>query len=242
MIRRAGPASALALGALILPPLGSVVLFTYMNTIGTWLRGHEDIGLVMYAAGFAILSGLALLPTYASAILGGWAFGFALGFPAALAGFLGGALIGYTICRSVSQDRVEKIIAEKPTWKAVRDALVGGGFWRTLGIVALVRVPPNSPFALTNLVMASVKVPPLPFALGTLIGMAPRTGLVLFLAVQLRDGLAAADAAKQGQPWWVYAVGIAVTLVVLVVIATIAKHAIARVTGVTPARAKAAGR
>ncbi len=229
LIKRMGPASVLAVGAMILPPLGSAVLFVYMNSVGTWLRGHDELGVAIYVAGFIVLSGLALLPTYATAILGGWAFGFALGFPAALVGFLGGALLAYAICRVVTGNRVQAIIEEKATWRAVRDALVGSGFWRTLLIVTLVRVPPNSPFAVTNLVMASVKVKLLPFVLGTLIGMAPRTGLVLYLAVQLRNMLAA-EAADARPPWWFITAGIVLTLIVLVVLGKIGQAAVKRVT------------
>lgn len=236
-MKRLGPAGLLAIGALVLPPLGSILLFAYIETIGAWLRGHESEGPIIYAAGFAVMAGLALLPTYASAILGGWAFGFAVGFPAALAGFAGGSLIGYGICRLGSGDRVERLIAERPAWQAVRDALVGSGLWRTLLIVTLVRVPPNSPFALTNLVLASVKVHWLPYTLGTLVGMAPRTGIVLWLAVQIREkiiaqggGGTAGEVAKQGPPTWFIIAGAVVAIAVLVVIGKIASAAVKRVT------------
>lgn len=228
-IKRLGPASVLAAGAAVLPPLGSIVLFTYMNTVGEWLRSHEHEGIAMYIVGFSVFAGLALLPTYASAILGGWAFGFNVGFPAALCGFLGGALIAYAVCRPTAGDRVEKIIAEKPKWKAVRDALVGGSALKTLGIVTLLRVPPNSPFALTNLVLSSVKVPLWIFLLGTLVGMAPRTAVAVFIASKLQNQLAS-EVAEQ-RPWWIIAAGIVLSLVVLGVVGLIAQKALAKMTG-----------
>jgi uncharacterized membrane protein YdjX (TVP38/TMEM64 family) len=227
-IKRLGPASVLAAGAAVLPPLGSIVLFTYMNTVGEWLRSHEHEGIAMYIVGFSVFAGLALLPTYASAILGGWAFGFNVGFPAALCGFLGGALIAYGVCRPTAGDRVEKIIAEKPKWKAVRDALVGGSALKTLGIVTLLRVPPNSPFALTNLVLSSVKVPLWIFLLGTLVGMAPRTAVAVFIASKLQNQLAS-EVAEQ-RPWWIIAAGIVLSLVVLGVVGLIAQKALAKMT------------
>src|SRR5262245_16966385 len=147
LLQRLGPASFLGAAALFLPPLGSLLLFANINTIGEWLRGHEAAGVALYIAGFALLAGLALLPTYASAILGGWAFGFPIGFPAAMAGFVGGAVIGYGVARPTASERVLALIAEKPKWKAVRDTLLGGRALKTLGIVTLLRLPPNSPFA-----------------------------------------------------------------------------------------------
>lgn len=233
---RLGMAGPLALMWSVLPPLGSIVLFMYLSTVGQWLRGHEHTGVVIYACAFAVLAGVALLPTYASAILGGWAFGFGLGYPAALAGFAGGSMIGYLIGRFAARDRAVQLINEHAKWRVVRRALVGEaadgtgrighGFWKTVGVVTLLRLPPNSPFALTNLVMAAVKVSFLPYWIGTLLGMAPRTGAAVYIAATLRQQ-AAEDVAKQ-RPWWWIAVGIVLTFVVLGVLGTVAKRAIAK--------------
>lgn len=226
---RLGPAGVLGVLWAFFPAVCGSFLLVYADKVGLWLRGHEANGPYIYTAGFILLSGLGLLPTYAVAILGGWAFGLAVGLPAALAGFFGGSLIGYGISRFASGDRVEKIIAEKPAWRAIRDALIGGSFLKTLAIVTLVRLPPNSPFALTNLVLASVRVPLLIYSLGTLLGMAPRTAVVLYIATLVRD-MTAKDAAKQ-TPWWYYVIMAAASLLVLVVIGAIAKSALRRVTG-----------
>ncbi len=230
---RLGPASLLAIGAAVLPPLGSIILFANIGVIGEWLRSHDGKGVAMYIVGFAFFAGVALLPTYASAILGGWAFGFAVGLPAALAGFLGGSLIGYAVARPTSAERVNKLIEEKPQWKAVRDALVGGSPGKTLLIVTLLRLPPNSPFALTNLVLASVRVPLWTYLLGTLVGMAPRTALVLFVASKVQDKMA--DEAASNRPWWIIAVGIVMSIIVLGVIGMISKKALRTVTNLQPA-------
>lgn len=228
-MRRLGPAAWLAIAAAILPAIGGATLLVYVDPVGSWLRGHDLNGLLLYAALFALLSGFALLPTYAQAFLGGWAFVFPLGFPAALSGFLGGSLIGYEVARRASGDRVEGMIREKPRWRAVRDALVGRGFWPTLGIVTLVRLPPNSPFAITNLVMASVQVRRTPFILGTLLGMAPRTAAAVFIGRLFHD-VAASDALRN-KPWWLLPVGIGSALIVLLVLGAIANRALARVAG-----------
>ena len=226
---RLGPAGVLGVLWAVFPAVCGIVLLRYADTVGAWLRGHEANGPFIYAAGFIVLSGLGLLPTYAVAILGGWAFGLEVGLPAAMAGFVGGSLIGYGIARFASGDRVEKIIAENPSWRAIRDALVGGSPLRTLGIVTLLRLPPNSPFAITNLVLASVRVPVLLYGLGTLIGMAPRTAVVLYIATLVKD-MTAKDAAKQ-TPWWYYLIMAVASLLVLAVIGAIAKAALRRVTG-----------
>ncbi len=229
-MRRLGPASVLAVLSLSLPALGGIALLWYINPIADWLVGHERAGLVVYAAAFAVLAGLALLPTYAQSILGGWAFGFGLGFPAALAGFFGGALLGYGVAHHASGDRVETLLREKPRWLAVRDALVGTGFWRALGMVALLRLPPNSPFAATNLVMSSVRVPLGAYLTGTLIGMAPRTGAAVWIAAGFRERFSSlAEGLDQPKPWWMFGVSIALLVLALGVIGHVANKAVARV-------------
>lgn len=232
LFKRSGAAGPLAVVASVMPAIGGFALLGSLNIVGPWLQSHGIGGVFLYAAAFAILAGLALLPTYAQAVLGGWAFGFAAGYPAALAGFFGGALIGYGIAWGATGDKVKTIIDEHPKWRAVREALVGSGFWKTLGIVALLRLPPNSPFALTNLVMAAAKVPRFPYLLGTLIGMAPRTGVAVYIASQIQDVATAAET----RPKWMIFVGIGLTLLVIMVIGHIAKKALEKVTGQAEAR------
>jgi hypothetical protein len=139
----------------------------------------------------------------------------------------------------VSGDRVEAIINKKPKWKAVRDALVGTSaqtgagdwrtsFWRSTGMIALLRLPPNSPFAFTNTLMASVKVPAIEFGLGTLLGMLPRTAI----AVMLGAGLSTFSKSdlETAAPKWLWGVGIGVTLVIVLIVGAIANRAIEKLT------------
>lgn len=230
---RFGLAAPLALASLLLPPVGGFLLIGYMKSIAEYLRSHADSGPWLYAAAFATLAGMALLPTYAQSALGGFAFGMAIGFVAALAGFVGGAIIGYEIARGASGDKVMTTIESKPKWKAVREAFVSGrvgGFWKTLGMVALLRLPPNSPFALTNLVMASVRVPRAAFVMGTLIGMAPRTAAAVWVGAQAAQ-FTSADAPPDRMPRWMLIAGIILGLTVLGVVGAIADRAVKKVTG-----------
>jgi uncharacterized membrane protein YdjX (TVP38/TMEM64 family) len=234
---RLGITGALAIVTLSFPALGSIALFWAMGktNLGPWLRGHAELGVAMYAGAFAVLAGVALLPTYAQCALGGWAFGFAWGFPAALVGFAGGSLIGYAIASRTAGERVEKLIEEKPKWKAVRDALLGvtkagekltpKAFLKTTAMVALLRCPPNSPFAFTNLVMASVKVPLAPFMLGTMIGMAPRSALAVMVGAIIKDQFSK-DAVNNARPAWFWPVMVGASLAVVIIVGLIANRAI----------------
>lgn len=226
--QRLGPVGWLAVLAASLPAIGGILLLVYMPSIGEWLRGHADVGVAIYVAAFAVLAGTALLPTYAQAVLGGWSFGFYVGLPAALGGFLGGAVIGYVIARTAARDRVTKLLDEHPRWRAVYDTLLRSGFGKTLLIVTLLRVPPSSPFAMTNLVLAATRVPLIPYALGTLIGMAPRTAFAVWIASRIE--VLSRESFKLGG-WLPFVISVVVTLVVLVIIGQLASGAVQRVTG-----------
>ncbi len=208
-----------------LPGLGGFVLLGTMKWSGQWLRSAGDGGLLLYVAGFAIAAGLALLPTYAQSVLAGFAFGMLRGSAAALAGIAGACLIGYAVARRASGERVVRIIEEQPKWKAVCDALIGGGPLKTLAIVTLLRAPPNSPFAITNLVLASTRVPWPTYLAGTLLGIAPRT----MVAVKIGADMTELNL-RQGRSVAQLVVSIVSAVVVLGILGALANRAVARVT------------
>ncbi len=226
IVRRLGPVAPLAVVAGTMPAISGLVLLGSLKWTGHWLQAHGDLGVVIYVTGFAVCAGLALLPTYAQSVMGGWAFGRLVGPTAAMTGAVIGASLAYLVARRASGDRVVGLIEEQPKWKAVCDALIGGGFWKTLLIVTLLRVPPNSPFAMTNLVMGATRVRPLAYVLGTLIGMSPRTVVAALIGAQLSE----LDFTNARQTWfWVS--GIVVAVIVVGIIGTLANRAVARVTG-----------
>ncbi len=230
--RELGPTGILAAVASFMPALAGIFLLANIGDAAAWLKSHGETGIAVYVACFALLSGLALLPTYAQAVLGGYAFGMMLGVPAALAGFLGGAAIAYEIGSRTSGERVERVIGRKPKWKAVRDALVGsrdeGDVLKSIGTVSLLRLPPNSPFALMNLVLSAVKVPRLAYLVGTCIGMAPRTAAAVAIGAGIKEALTR-DSIDRAMPRWMIVAGVAVTIAIALIIGSIANKAIRRV-------------
>jgi len=211
----------LAVVSLVLPPLGAALLIGYLSRIGPWLQDLGAQGVAIYVAGFAILGGFALLPTYAPAILGGWAFGDRLGLVAALAGFVLASAVNYAWARRLSGNHAAALLAERPKWQAVRNALVGRSWLKTLLVVALIRVPPNSPFALSNGTMAAARVPIGAYLVGTLLGLAPRTGV----AVTAGAHLSTLDF-QQRDAFGSAAITIAVSVLVLGILGWLARRAL----------------
>ena len=231
LARALGPTGLLGVAWTAAPAVCGTLLLASLGPVSEWLLYHRPVGLAVFTAVFVLGAGLGFLPTYAQSILGGWVFGVALGLPAALLGFAGGALLGYAVARRVSRDRVQELISGSPKARAIRDALVGRGPRRTLLVVALLRLPPNSPFALTNLVMATTGTPLPAFLGGTLLGMLPRTAVAVSLAAA-----AAATGAEDIQTFvrhrgpWLLAAGVVGGMAVLGVIGAIARRALSRVT------------
>ncbi len=211
----------LAIVSLVLPPLGAVFLLGHLTTLGPWLQTRGTTGVAVYIASFAVLAGLALMPTYAPAILGGWAFGDRIGLPAALAGFVIASAINYAWAGRLSGSPAARLLAERPAWLAVRDALVGRSWWKTVLVVTLIRLPPNSPFALSNATLAAARVPIGAYLVGTLIGLAPRTAV----AVRAGAHLSALDF-SQRDAFGSAVVAIGLSLLVLGVLGWLARRAL----------------
>jgi len=231
LARALGPTGLLGLAWTAAPAVCGTLLLAIIGPVSEWLLYHRPLGLALYTVVFVLGAGLGFLPTYAQSILGGWVFGLAAGLPAALAGFTGGGALGYAVARRVSKDRVLERIEANARARAIRDALVGRGPWRTFLVVTLLRLPPNSPFALTNLVMAATGVPLPAFLAGTLLGMLPRTAVAVALAAA-----ASATGAEDIQtlvrhrgPWLLVA-GVVGGMAVLGVLGAIARRALRRVT------------
>ena len=231
LARALGPTGLLGLAWTAMPAVCGTLLLAGLSPVSEWLLYHRPRGLLLFTVAFVVGAGLGFLPTYAQSILGGWVFGLSAGLPAALVGFTGGGGLGYAIARRVSKDRVQALIEGNPRARAIRDALVGRGPWRTFLVVTLLRLPPNSPFALTNLVMASTGVPLPAFLAGTLLGMLPRTAVAVALAAA-----ASATGAEDIQTFvrhrgpWLLVAGVVGGMAVLGVLGAIARRALRRVT------------
>ena len=223
----------------------AVAWFSLPALFGFWLLAEIDavsdlfeawqadpgfvVALLIYVAVFAVTSGLGLLPTYAQAFLGGWVFGPVAGSIGALGGLTLGAALGFALARFVSGDRIETLIDRRPIVRAVRDELVKSGFLKTIGIVALLRLSPSSPFAFSNLALGGVRTPTIPMLIGTFLGMMPRTILVAVVAAAAAsDGSQDLVDVVSRRSTGTIVVGVALLFGSLWIISLIAKRAVRR--------------
>jgi uncharacterized membrane protein YdjX (TVP38/TMEM64 family) len=221
--RQTGPAGPMALIVTALPVVGTVVLLAFARRIVPWLRAHDGLGVAAYITTFATLNGLALMTTYANSMLAGWTFKFAIGFPTVMASLAGAAMIGYGLTYRIVGHRVENAIREHPRWEIVRRALIGGSPLRTTSIITLLRLSPLLPFETTNVLLAMCGVRPLPYLIGTMIGIAPRTAAVVYFASSLQEF----TLHSVPDPVTII-VGLVITAIAIAVLSVIAKHALQR--------------
>lgn len=227
-----GRTGVLAVLWTITPALSTIFLVAYLGEVSATFAGFGASGAWLYALAFATVAGIGLAPTYSLSFLAGWTFGFAIGMGSALVALLGAALVGFAIARRVSAEQARELIARYPKAEAVRHALVGRGAVRGGGVVALLRVPPNSPFSLTNLVLGTSGIAVGPYTLGTLLGLAPRTAVYVGMGAAASAGGAQdlGEALKDGPGWPVLVVGVVLVLVVLDLLGRMARRALEQIT------------
>jgi len=227
IIARLGPAAWLGIAWAVLPAIAGLTLLVKMDVAARWLRGTEEqpglslqTGLAIYVGIFILSAGFGLLPTVSQAILAGFAFGITWGFPAALVGFAGASIIGYLIAGAVARKKVEHEIESHPKAAIIRDAFIRHGKLRALLILTLIRVPPNSPFALTNYVMSVSGVKMIPFLIATIVGMAPRTFAAVWIGAQVESW------DEVHKPKWLIIGGIILAVAILIGLGQLANRAV----------------
>jgi len=194
----------------VLPPTGSIFLLASLTTLGPILRDYGTTGYAIYFLYAALLVGLSLLPTYACAILAGWAFGFATGTVLAVLAVCVGSLLAYWIGILIARHQVVNVINDFPKWRAIHQAMLARRTAQTRFVVTLMRIPPTSPFGFTNFLMAATHVPLSDYIIGTFIGMIPRTAATCFVAASVRE-------MSFEKPSW-YVVGGSVAMIAMCVI------------------------
>lgn len=225
-IRELGNLTPIAFVTTFLPMLGSAILLIIGIPLGYWLRENWEIGTLLYLLGVLIFCGLALLPTNVIGVIGGWAFSFDLGITILITGVVGAALVSFLIHRRIVGEKLPQVFEKHPKARAVYEALLEQNLWRTTLIIFLLRISVIMPFALTNFLMASARVPLRSYIAGTFFGMLPRSSAVVFVGAGLSE-----LNFDNPQSLWLLILGIAATIVSVIVISNISRHALERLTG-----------
>lgn len=209
-----------------LPMIGGWTLALFFAIpLGYWLRANWEIGVGLYFVGVILFCGLSLLPTNVIGIIAGWAFGFQLGIVVLMCGIVGAATLSFLIHTKIVGDKLPHVFEAHPKAQAIYEALVGQNVRRTTMIILLLRLSPAMPFALTNFLMASARVPLHSYVIGTFLGMLPRSSAVVLVGAGLSE-----LSLDSSQDFWLLVFGIIVTIISAIVIGSISKRALNKMT------------
>ena len=214
-LRRLGPAAPLAIAVTVVPPIGTLVLtlLATLTRLPFWMKDHPAQAVPLYVVSFWAL-GICCLPTYAYSVLGGWAFGFWPALIGTTLAYGGACCIAFALARRLGLERTKPLIDEHPRLVAVRRVMAESSRWRSIFIIALLRIVPVSPFAITNVALGAIGVDWTPFIVGSFVGVVPRTAAVVWFA----SGLSTLPLQNS---WGLYVfAGASVVLLLALVIAT----------------------
>ncbi|HMO80470.1 MAG TPA: VTT domain-containing protein [Pyrinomonadaceae bacterium] len=220
-----GRLTPMALVVTFMPMVGSATLLAFLIPIGHWLRDNWESGIPVFIAGTLFFCGLALLPTNVIGIVSGWAFGFGLGILVLMVGVVGSAFISFVINSRFSGRLLPEVASKNPKTSAVYNALLQERFWKTTLIIFLLRVSVIMPFAFTNFLMASARVPVRSYLLGTAAGMLPRSSAMVFVGAGLSE-----LNLQNTRETYILVLGIAATVLSVIVIAYLSRRALEHIT------------
>lgn len=224
-IRDLGRLTPLALVSTLLPIAGSSALVAVGYPLGNWMRENWEVGALLFVLGVLFFCGLALIPTNLIGILAGWAFGFWFGLLVLISGIVGSATIAYFINRKLTGETLTALTERNARANAIHKALTNEGFLKTTSVITLIRMSVVMPFAFTNFFLAAARVPIVSFAIGTFLGMLPRSGAMVLLGAGL-SVLTFDDFSD----FWLLAAGVPATILLVIVIGIVSRRALDKLT------------
>jgi uncharacterized membrane protein YdjX (TVP38/TMEM64 family) len=224
--RGLGPAGPLLLVAAGGPLLGLTALVATASSWLPWFAPGGPVELGVFWISAVVTAACCLAPTHATSLLAGYLFGAWAGVICGFSAVVVAAAVGYALWSRLVGARVLQAIAASDDARGVHAALLGRGFWRTVWLIALLRLSPLMPFAATNLLMASLGVRPVAFLCATAVGIAPRSIGVALVGAQLSE----LDWRAGGGGWTAW-LALAATVAVVFWIGRIAGLALRRQTG-----------
>ncbi len=225
-LQELGKLTPIAFVTTFLPMIGGWTLLLFFAVpLGHWLRTNWETGSFVYFFGVLIFCGLSLLPTNVIGIIGGWAFGFELGILLLISAVVSAATVSYLIHTRIVGETLPHVFEKHPKAQVIYEAIVAQDLRRTTLIIFLLRLSPAMPFALTNFLMASARVPLSAYIIGTFLGMLPRSSAVVLVGAGLSE-----LNFSEPQESWLLIVGIAATIVSIIFVTIIARRALERLT------------
>ena len=178
----------------------------WTNNFKIWVEGLGPIGWFITILAYALAT-TALVPGSILTIAAGIAFGL-WAFPIVIVGATIGAGIAFLCGRYFAHNKVQKIINERPKFKAIDNSIKDEG-WKVVG---LMRLSPAIPFNLQNWLFGATSVGFWPYILATFFGIMP--GSLLYVWIGSLGGSAALGGDTSTAKYVLFGIGILATLAV----------------------------
>lgn len=185
-----------------------------------WIQGQGAFGAGVFVLIY-IAACVALLPGSILTLGAGAVWGVVWGTLVVSIASVSGATAAFLIARYAARDWAKGLIAGDPRFAAMDRALEREG----LRLVFLIRLSPAFPFNLLNYAFGLSPVRLRDHLLGSWAGMLPGTVMYVYLGALAGDA-AAGGAAAGGPPLWFKALGLAVTVGVVLYVVRLARNAL----------------
>lgn len=188
----------------LMPPLGSMIfLWNYQILEGIQLDTLWY--LLIYTGISGLMMGFALLPTTFIAPASGYFFGW-ISFPFLVAAYAFASVIGYKLGQKANTSLLDVLFAKHPNLKEELEARKS----KEMNLIFFVRISPIIPFAVSNFIFASMKIPLRKVLIFGILGMLPRTLIAFGTGVFAKSFLMAKDSLSSPVQW-----GIGVALLII---------------------------
>ncbi|PZV79603.1 putative membrane protein YdjX (TVP38/TMEM64 family) [Algoriphagus aquaeductus] len=179
----------------IIPLLGSFCLVSEYALVETIpLQRFMDHALLTIA--LSCILGLALLPTTLTALACGFFWGWTA-FPDLLIAYILANGIGYALGKMLNADFLALVYARNPELEKELQSRIE----RPSGLVFFIRISPVIPFAISNFLFASLKIPFLSIIRYGVPGMLPRTFLAFATGMVANSFLGAKESLNHPVQW-----------------------------------------
>lgn len=179
----------------LMPPLGSLI-FLWNYQILEGIRLDSVLNILVYTGVAGLMMGLAFLPTTFIAPASGFFFGW-VAFPFLVIAYALATLLGYKIGQKANSSLLEVLFLKHPQLKEELEARKS----KEMSLIFFVRISPIIPFAVSNFLFASMKIPLKKVLIFGILGMLPRTLIAFGTGVFANSFLAAKDSLSSPAQW-----------------------------------------
>lgn len=189
-----------------------------LESIVSQVETMGNLGFLYFGIFYTIAEILAI-PAFPLTASAGYLFGLQGGTAIVLFSASIAASVSFIIGRTVLRSYVEGLLEKYPKFKAMDKAIGNEGF----KLMLLLRLSPLFPFALSNYLYGVTSVRFVDYFWGTILGFLPGTMAYVYSG---EVGKALTLDSGNAQPWYVYAVGLAVIVGALKVASDVAAKAV----------------